>query len=279
MSGGDKSIVIYIDVLFVINLVMDFLVLLFVNRVCKYAATLIRILLSATFGALWSIIAVMLPEDIKVLVNICTYVLISFIMIKICAGKSEFRDVLKGVVTLYAVTFLLGGIMHFLYYNTYAGYLVKQIFVRDGSLLLFLLISLILLCLIYNQLARIRVYSDKKCRVCCVISGERVEMQGFIDTGNVLIDPFSHKPVCIAEKHYFENVLNKINDCTKVKYHVVPFHSLGCENGLLEVITVDTMYIYGGRNVKQINNALVGLTGDKLSSDGEYTFLVNSQLM
>lgn len=104
-------------------------------------------------------------------------------------------------------------------------------------------------------------------------------MQGFIDTGNVLIDPFSHKPVCIAEKHYFENVLNKINDCTKVKYHVVPFHSLGCENGLLEVITVDTMYIYGGRNVKQINNALVGLTGDKLSSDGEYTFLVNSQLM
>lgn len=258
---------------------MDFVVLAIVNRICKYAATFLRILLSATFGALWAVIAVMLPTDIKLLVNICTYVVISFIMIIICAGKIEFRDIIKGIITLFAVTFLLSGIMHFLYYNTYMGYLVKQIIVRDHSLVLFLIISLILLCLIYDQLARIKVYSDKSCRVCCEISGERIEMQGYIDTGNVLADPFNHKPICIAEKEFFQNVLNTIKDCTKVKYHLVPYRSLGCNDGLLEVITVDTMYIYYRKKEKVIHNALIGLTGEKLSIDHAYSFLVNAQIM
>jgi stage II sporulation protein GA (sporulation sigma-E factor processing peptidase) len=258
---------------------MDFIVLAIVNRICKYAATYFRLLISATFGALWAIVAVMLPSDIKVIVNICTYVLISFVMIKICAGKCNFRDIVKGVITLYAAVFMLGGMIHLLYYYTYAGYLMKQIVVRENSLILFIIVSMILLSLIYTQLARIKVYSDKKCRICCVIQGREVNMQGFIDTGNVLSDPFIHQPVCIAEKNNFEHVLNEINDYTKVKYHIVPYRSLGCDHGLLEVITVDTMYIYYGEKKREISNALVGLTGNKLSTDGEYSFLVNAQLL
>jgi stage II sporulation protein GA (sporulation sigma-E factor processing peptidase) len=258
---------------------MDFILLFIVNRICKFAATILRVLVSATFGAVWSIIAVITPTGIKSLVNICTYVLISFAMVKICAGKSEIRDILKGVMTLYAVTFMLGGMMHLLYYYTYAGYLIKQIIVRDSSLLLFVPVSLILLCLIYAQLARIKVYSDKRCRICCVIEGKRIKMQGLIDTGNVLLDPYNQKPVSVAEKTCFNMILNEINDYTKVKYHMVPFRSVGCSEGLLEVITVDTMYIYNGGKERIVYGALVGLTESTLSSDGEYQVLVNSQML
>lgn len=279
MSGGDNKIVIYLDVLFGVNLFMDFIVLSFVNRICKYAATYLRILGSATCGALWSVIAVVIPTEFQWIVHICTYVLISFLMVKICAGKSEFRDILKGVLVLYGVVFVLGGSMHVLYYYTYAGYWMKQVLLPNSSLLLFTAVSAILLYLILAQFLRLKVYGGQQCRVELVIAGRTVQLCGFVDTGNVLMDPYCHKPVCVAEKKYFQDVLNAINDCTKVKYHIVPYRSLGCDDGLLEVISVDTMYIYNGKRKRKISGALVGLTQKTLSSDSEYQMLINAQLL
>ena len=44
---------------------MDFIVLCITKKICKFAATYLQILLSATFGALWSVIALIVPENIK----------------------------------------------------------------------------------------------------------------------------------------------------------------------------------------------------------------------
>lgn len=279
LSGGDKAIVIYIDVLFGINLVMDFIVLFLVNRICKYAATYLRILLSATLGAVWSVAAVIMPDSIQSVVHICTYVFISFFMIKICAGKSQIRELIKGVVTLFGVTFLLAGCIHMLYYYTYAGYWMKQILLSDSRLLLFTAASLFLIYLIYVQYMRIRVYGSGKCRVCILANGKEIWMEGFVDTGNVLTDPYNHMPVSVAEKAQFDALLREINDYTSIKYHLVPYQSLGCENGLLEVITVDAMYIYQGKKKRKIAGALVGLSKTALSADGEYQMLLNAQLL
>lgn len=258
---------------------MDFIVLAVVNSICKYAATYLRITLSATFGALWSVIVILIPEEYKAITSIGTYICISMVMVKICAGKIRFSEVVKGVLVLYAVAFMLGGMMHFIYYYTYAGYIIRQVIVRDRELVIFIGISAVFLGLLYRQLVKIKVYSDKLCRICCIVEGREITIHGFVDTGNVLNDPIFHKPVCIAQKSCFYDILHEINDCTKVKYHVIPFRSLGCDNGILEVITAETMYIYYGKNKVLVKEALIGLTAQKLSSDGAYEFLVNSQLL
>ncbi|HRL56058.1 MAG TPA: sigma-E processing peptidase SpoIIGA, partial [Lachnospira sp.] len=159
------------------------------------------------------------------------------------------------------------------------GYIIRQVIVRDRELMVFLGVSFGFLLLLYRQLVRIKVYSDKLCRVCCVLRGRKIYIKGFVDTGNVLQDPLFHRPVCIAQKDSFLEVLHEINDCTKVKYHVIPFRSLGCDSGMLEVITADTMYICYGKKEIQVEDALIGLTAQTLSSDGEYEFLVNAQLL
>lgn len=277
--GGDISIVIYLDVLFGMNFLMDFIVLFITNKICKYTATCHRVVIAATFGALWGTFSITIPANMKIITNLCTYIPVSFIMIRICMGKNKFRDIFKGVLTLYVITFMLGGILHFLYYYTYAGYLIKQIVLNDAGLFVFIIVSLILLMLLYAQLVRIKVYADKKCSVCCVIDGKKIEMTGIVDTGNILKDPFSHKPVCIAQKECFKNVLNEINDFTKVKYHYIPFNSVGCKEGLLEVITVDTMYICNEKEKKVIKDTPVGLSSEMLSSQGEYSILVNPEVV
>ena len=276
MSGGDILVEIYLDVLFGINFIMDFLVIFIVNKICKYAATYFKIFISAAFGAIWSVIAVIMPINIRWFINICTYILVSYVMIRICAGRCGIKSVIKGVGILYAVTLTLGGAIHVLYYYTYTGWLIKHIVVRDNRLIIFVLISVVLVVLIYLELIRAKTYNSCKCHLICVISGEIVEMMGYIDTGNVLIDPIYKKPVTVVEKSTFSNILSKIKDYTTVKYHLIPFNSLGCEHGLMEVIAVDTMYIYYGSKKETINGALVGLITGKLSTDGEYTALINS---
>ena len=276
MSGGDILVEIYLYVLFGINFIMDFLVIFIVNKICKYAATYFKIFISAAFGAIWSVIAVIMPINIRWFINICTYILVSYVMIRICAGRCGIKSVIKGVGILYAVTLTLGGAIHVLYYYTYTGWLIKHIFVRDNRLIIFVLISVVLVVLIYLELIRAKTYNSCKCHLICVISGEKVEMMGYIDTGNVLIDPIYKKPVTVVEKSMFSNILSKIKDYTTVKYHLIPFNSLGCEHGLMEVIAVDTMYIYYGSKKETINGALVGLITGKLSTDGEYTALINS---
>lgn len=258
---------------------MDLIVIAVVNSFCKYAATYLRMTLSAAFGALWAVMTLMIPQEYKAITNIVTYICISMVMVKICAGKVRLTELIKGVFVLYAVAFMLGGMMHFIYYYTYAGYIIRQVIVRDRELMVFIGVSILFFVLLYRQLIRIRVYSDKLCRICCVIGGREILIKGFVDTGNVLNDPIFNRPVCIAQKTCFYDVLHEINDCTKVKYHVIPFQSLGCENGILEVITAETMYIYYGKKKVQIKEALIGLTAQQLSSDGAYEFLVNSQLL
>ena len=63
--------------------------------------------------------------------------------------------------------------MHVLYYYTYAGYIIRQVIVRDRGTDGISRSILWLLLLLYRQLVRIKVYSDKLCRVCCVLRGER----------------------------------------------------------------------------------------------------------
>lgn len=258
---------------------MDFIVVAVVNSICGYAATYLRMILSAAFGAMGAVIVIIIPQEYRFAADILTYICIGMGMVKICAGNIAFVKLMRGFFVLYAAAFMLGGIMHVLYYYTYAGYIIREIIVRDRELVIFLGISFVFVLLLYKQLVRIKVYSDKLCRVCCILRGRKIYIKGFVDTGNVLQDPFFHRPVCIAQKKDFSEVLNEINDCTKVKYHVIPFQSLGCEKGMLEVITADTMYICYGKKEIRIENALIGLTSQKLSSDGEYEFLVNAQLL
>ena len=73
--------------------------------------------------------------------------------------------------------------------------------------------------------------------------------------------------------------MNKIDDYTKVKYHIIPFRSLGCENGMIEVISVESMYIYLGKKEMRVENALIGYTDMELSGDNEYEMLVNAGLL
>ena len=132
-----------------------------VNSLCRYAATYLRMILSATFGAMGAVIVCLVPQEYKFAANIVTYICIGMGMVRICAGNVAFAELIKGFFALYAAAFMLGGVMHVLYYYTYAGYIIRQVIVRDRELMVFLGVSFGFLLLLYRQLVRIKVYSEE----------------------------------------------------------------------------------------------------------------------
>ena len=100
-----------------------------------------------------------------------------------------------------------------------------------------------------------------------------------IDTGNQLSDYYCNKPVNVMDKKCFDKVLSKINDYSRIRYHLIPYRSVGMDTGMIEVITADYIYISNDVKTKNYKNVLIGLSEVCVSQAGEYQALINGHMM
>ncbi|MGN0328754.1 MAG: sigma-E processing peptidase SpoIIGA [Lachnospira sp.] len=285
-------IVIYLDVLFAVNFCMDLMVLTILNHLMHYHASVMRLLLSTTLGAVWSVAAVLIPDRYKLLVNLCTYIIITFLMVLIicirgknaCEGNSfVFRKyighILKGMILMISIAVFIGGGIHLLVYNTYTGYVIYGFMLKNRQFLLFLLISITFLMLLCNYINTTKRDTLVNCDLEVVIGNEHICTRGIIDTGNTLVDPIYNKPVNVFEKMYFSNILSEINNYENIKFHFIPYNTVSTKGGLMEVITADYMYIKRAEDSKAYKNVLIGLSEVNISSDGGYHALINGKMI
>ncbi len=269
------KIVIYIDVFFIVNFLMDMLLLIVHRQMLGYTATYLRIAMSATLGAVWACIVEVTKLGNTFAGKVCTYIFIAAIMVRICTGKCNIKKWIRDTGILYAIAALVGGICHMVMYYTMAGYWVQTVIFGNHLLIISLFMSVVLIIVINSYIAVKKAYECKLYRVVLEVNQKSVTLRGFYDTGNVLRDTFCGKPVHIVEKQYLEAIFNEIEDYAQLKLHIIPFSSLGCESGILEVITADRMYIYGNEEVKVLQQPLIGMTKQHLSQDGAYDMLIN----
>ncbi len=165
-----------------------------------------------------------------------------------------------------------------LLYYTQPGYLVMSVVQDNRWLVAGLALGLVLIGFLGESVKAAGLYTAKTFRVTLVIGGEKIMLQGFLDTGNVLAHPVNKRPVSIVELAKVESVLNKYSDYHKLKMHYIPYRSIGCESGVMQVITADEMYIYTDKEVVDQKEPLIGLAGQQLSQDGAYDMLLNSRI-
>ena len=82
---------------------MDLIVLLIVNSIMRYYASAGRLLLSSTLGAVWSVVAVMLPERYRLFVNLCTYFIVTGLMLLTIHSPLNILSARKGNTDKYAL--------------------------------------------------------------------------------------------------------------------------------------------------------------------------------
>ena len=255
---------IYVDVLFLVNFMMDYILLLLVRKMLLCTATHGRICIGAALGSLLTCIVVLLPLPYAIIKLILFHVLVNTCMIRVGLKIKTIRPFLKAIIMLYIGSFLLGGIME-----------VFRQYTKAGSL--FLLIAIVgyyFVLGIWKFVSYMQRWNQCHCKVELYLGNEKYPIKGMIDTGNGLRDPISGKPVNIldcatAKKLFGEKYLKDIR--------YIPYQSIGKKAGVLPAVWIDRMCIQKDTEC-WVERPLIAISEEAISKGGEYEMILNPNI-
>ena len=166
----------------------------------------------------------------------------------------------KEWLSCYGATCLLYGVLQWLYNETgYSGILPAVI----GSLLLYYLL---------RGLLRQRKVSAQTRAVELVVKDQKLNLNGFIDSGNLLFDPIWGKPVSIADKDTLEPLFHS---CDR-PVCPVPFHTTSGSD-LMQTIVVDELRVAVGDSWHVVKHARIGAAPSDVFKGKSYQLLIHQE--
>lgn len=306
---------VYVDVIFIINFIMDFLLLITVKKILRYASSLLRLCLGAVTGAIGACLFAVTPEVNRLVRFLLAYLLLSYLMIIVTFGKRFWRERVKALVLLYISTFFLGGLLNSLYsYTSFGFYLKKN---QSYLYLLFIFVSALAALIIFIRfLRKLKRKESEFYQTELIFNGKTVRAVGFMDTGNCLRDPYFGKPVIVTEYTVIEPLLTnsqntmlrkllddfesgsspfdglkgeelrrsfhgKISENIQEEFlpiRLIPFHSVG-KNGILPAFELDKIILWEEREETVREKVLAAVSREKLSVRKDYQIILHKEVM
>lgn len=263
--------VIYADILFAVNAVMDLLCLFVTGKVMNFKMKKLRLAAGAVIGGIYGVLSCVF--------NLCEpwcAISCSALMIFTSFDIKDVLSFVKSGVLFYSVGMLLGGIMTFfqriIYENKDA-----TLFSEGVSLGMFAIIAIIIFILLLASSRLFSIYIHRKNVECIIKSGDKSKkVRLLLDTGNNLRDPYTGKAVIILKAEVLDELLGKdgihrrytscdANDIAENRLH---FISVKTVNGssLLPVIGSLSAYSVSGKGKEAEIHAVVGT--DTIAENG-----------
>lgn len=293
---------IYADVILAENFIMNLIILWCTARLTRYKHSWIKLVVASMLGAGYALFSYF-PEY-SYLYTLVLKVLFSILIVIIAYTPLRFDVLLKLTGVFYIVSFVFGGAAFGLFYFTNGLRLTwRGISFIDRFPLKILIAAVIIAFLtvkyswdyIQHRIKREKILTSLEIQ----IDGKTATLDVLIDTGNALKDPITNAPVAITEYQALDEVfpeeikkifrqeesdLQIIAEITAIpdwasRFRVVPFKSLGRENGMLIGFRPDRITVMDGQKKIEIKNAVVAVYRRSLSRDGEYQGLINPDML
>lgn len=293
----------YIDIIWLDNLVMNFIILWASSKLTKNSTSLYRLLAASFLGATYAVLLVVYQGFIFSLWVI--KLLLSIIMILIGFKFTSLVRLIRLMAVFYGVTFAFGGGALGLYFFTKDIItLDKGIFyIKNFPAKIIFMSSLLLIIFIYAVWPRIRsklaaenlIYSIK-----IKYNGRDIVLNALLDTGNLLYDPITKNPVIIVEytkiqetlplevrKIYRSNreldmnfIIHALKDSAFIeRIRLIPYYTLGKPGGLLLGFRPEKVLVSKGNNWYEYKGIIVAIYNDKLSKDDSYDALIHPDIL
>lgn len=105
--------------------------------------------------------------------------------------------------------------------------------------------------------------------------GERTEeVCGLIDSGNHLKEPFTGKPVSIIDADCARKLLGEDWENQR-GFLLIPYHSIGTEEGWLQGVTIDRMYVLASGEEAVINGPVLAVYKGHVSAGEQYQMILH----
>ncbi len=297
--------VVYLDVILVGNIVMNYVILWTTAKFAGYYPSRLRLLFGAAVGSIYAF-SVFVPGLHNLLFWLFKLI-IAVIMVLCTFAPLPWRRLLVVLAYFYLVSFGMGGVvMGLLYFMGSAGYapdLSSFMYLIDKyfwygifiTLFIFWLVSKVG-AVVYHKKMTQKAY---KTEVTIKIFQRQVQVEALVDTGNSLTDPFSGLPVMVVQfaavkpilppwlcelcennaEPDFNNIDQRPDNAWLTRLRFIPYQSLGKKNGMLIAFQPDEIQIRLDKKTLHVTKALVAIYKGELSSGEGYRALLHPQLL
>lgn len=292
---------IYIDIIIVENLIMNYIILYATGLISKSKISHSRLFLASSIGSIYAIMEYI--SRLNIYSNIFVKIILSIVIIYIAFYPQNVKSLLKKLVLFYLTTFTFGGVATYLIYvlkpqniiiknGMYVGtYVLKVIFI--GAI-----VGTVILIIAFKFAKNKITKKDMICKVKIKLNGKEIVLDTMVDTGNMLKEPLTGNPVVVVEKTSLydlmpKEILNntelilggdfgKIPENIKNEYisrlKIIPFSSLGKQNGMLIGIKPERLEVINEQSEERKDNAIIGIYNKSLTKRGEYNALIGIDL-
>lgn len=298
--------VIYIDVLFTVNLLINYILLWTTSKISRTKTSVVRLFIGACVGAVYAV--VMFFPAFQIYYTLIAKLLFSMLLIAITYNIEKVRAFLKVLGIFYIVSFTFGGAALGLFYFTNIGASIGAI-LSNGviyfnlpwkTLLLSCVIAYIVISITW-KLIGIKINKENLyIPLSIMFDNKSICINALLDTGNSLYEPISNLPVIIVEFQAIKGLLPQeiqkiFNECSEndlglitsimsnsdwvSRFRLIPFSSLGKENGMLIGFKPDEIEILEGPEKKDLKDIIIGIYNKKLSKSEEYRALLHPEII
>lgn len=293
---------IYIDVILVENLMMNYIILLATGIVAKVKIKQFRLILASLIGAIYTIISYM--KILNLQFSFVFKIILSIIIVYAAYNPQRMSKMWKILLIFYLVSFVFGGVAFSLIYivkpqevlmknGMFLGtYPLKTIIL--GAVIAFLII-IATFKIVKNKISKKDVIYD----IEVMIDDKKITTRALIDTGNMLKEPITNTPVIVIEKallyeclpkeilNHLENIIGgdfkdipeEVQDRYISKLKLIPFSSLGKQNGMLLGIKPKKIKIVKEDEIVEKENVILGIYQQSLTKRGEYQALMGMEFI
>lgn len=294
---------IYLDVVLIENLIMNYIILFATGYILKIKLNHIRLIISALLGGIYSILAYM--EVLEIYTNFFMKILLSVVMVYLAYNAKNIKLLLKQITIFYLTSFVFGGCSFALLYFVKP----QEILMRNGMLIgtyplkiavLGGIVGFTISVIAFKVVKRRLNKKDMFCDITVFVGEKNIKTKAMIDTGNMLKDPITRMPVIVVEKDILYEIIphkildnlekiiggeisNEIYEQEVIKYiskfRVIPFTSLGKENGMLLGLKVKKVIVEIDFNEEEIKDVIIGIYNKKLSKKNKYNALIGLDII
>lgn len=300
---------VYPDIVFIINFVIDVILILLLKIVNKKSISLLRVLLSGIAGGVSAAVVSIFPWMNIILKFTLSYLLGSVLMIFIAFGKLKQLDFIKQWLVLNLITYFVGGFINSIYYHTNIRLVLINIgngnvFSNIPALYILIGISLVtVVALIAIWFLRLLMtHRPLIYEVELFLKDCHVKTKGLMDTGNCLYDPISRKPVMVIDNVLIDQFMTpelkegmekakaylsgKASDIHLQEYNdyvtsfsYIPYRSVG-KTGLLLGFRLDKLLIYTDKECICNEKVTAAICDNRLISGKEdYHVILHKELL
>lgn len=279
---------VYIEQVLIDNLIINYLLLFWTANFLCLNFKRSKLFLSSLFGTLTAFVFPFLK--LYLILTFTLKILIGMAMVLIAFKNKSVKQFFLNFIVFFSLTGVFGGFVLVIVLNLYKGaslnngILIYEGFIPIG---LFALVLSIFVKFVFDgfKTAKKRLIKNGfEFQVNVILNQNEIKVKGYLDSGNMLVDKQTQKPVNIISFSAFKKLLKISNEeflLGKYKLKNPRFinGSTIFENSKILVFEVDNLIVnFNGKKTAN-QNALLGLSMKNLNNAFGCEMLLNSQIL